>query len=84
MLKKLDFGDNSLGDTGIDIFARVYTQSELDFVNTSSSEEEEQDEDPMLSASMEPSDSRQSSSHRRKSSQAKGKQPVLVMFHKQY
>lgn len=85
VLKKVDFGDNSLGDTGIDIFARVYTQSELDFINTSSPEEEERDEAPMSSTSiLRPSDSRQSSSHHRKSSQAKGKQFVPVIFRKQH
>lgn len=74
VLKKVDFGDNSLGDTGIDIFARVYTQSELDyFVNTSTSDEEDREEPPMSSASMPgPSDSR-GSSHRRRPSHAKGK-----------
>ncbi|QKX63349.1 uncharacterized protein TRUGW13939_10519, partial [Talaromyces rugulosus] len=74
VLKKVDFSDNSIGDTGMDIFARVYIQSELDFVNTytSSSEDEGRDETPMSSASVSgPSDSRQSSSHRRKSSLAK-------------
>jgi hypothetical protein len=77
VLKKVDFGDNSIGDTGIDIFARVYTQSELDFVNTSNSEGEDRDEAPMSSTSVSgPSDSRQCSSHRRKPPQPKGKQLV--------
>ncbi|CRG87753.1 Nesprin-2 [Talaromyces islandicus] len=71
VLKKVDFGDNSLGDTGIDIFARVYTQSELDFVNTSSSEEDEHNEAPMSSTSVSGSSDSRGTSHRRRQSQPK-------------
>lgn len=32
MLKKIDFGGNNLGPAGFDVLARVYTQSDLDFI----------------------------------------------------
>lgn len=34
LLKKLDLGDNPLGASGLEILARVYIQSEVDFLET--------------------------------------------------
>lgn len=40
VLKKIDFSGNSLGTWGIELLARVYIRSELDFVEVVESEEE--------------------------------------------
>jgi hypothetical protein len=43
VLKKIDFSGNTLGTRGIEILARVYIRSELDFLEVVESEEEEED-----------------------------------------
>lgn len=40
VLKKIDFSGNSLGTRGIEILARVYIRSELDFVEVVGEEED--------------------------------------------
>jgi Ran GTPase-activating protein (RanGAP) involved in mRNA processing and transport len=45
VLKKIDFSGNSLGTRGVEILARVYIRSELDFVEVVEEEEEEGEED---------------------------------------
>lgn len=40
VLKKIDFSGNSLGTWGIELLARVYIRSELDFVEVVESQEE--------------------------------------------
>lgn len=41
VLKKIDFSGNTLGTWGIEVLARVYIRSELDFVEVVESEEED-------------------------------------------
>lgn len=58
VLKKVDFSGNSLGTWGIELLARVYIRSELDFVEVVESEEEDGDvpEDLMREHSTERDD----------------------------
>lgn len=58
VLKKIDFSGNSLGTWGVELLARVYIRSELDFVEVVESEEEDEDvpEDLMREHSTEHDD----------------------------
>jgi hypothetical protein len=47
VLKKIDFSGNSLGTWGIELLARLYIRSELDFVEIVESEEGDVPEDLM-------------------------------------
>ncbi|OKL61286.1 hypothetical protein UA08_03767 [Talaromyces atroroseus] len=50
VLKKIDFSNNALGSQGIEVLARVYIRSELDFVDTELATDAEMDTDAVSDA----------------------------------
>jgi Leucine Rich repeat len=73
VLKKVDFSNNVLGSRGVEVLARVYIRSELDFVETEPDKDTDEDAVTNAGVPVPTAASISSSSQAMKSSQRRGK-----------